>query len=66
MGCENVEIVLELPRAMNEEEFCHWESVNRPENMILLKEYHPVGEEPAELWRAIYLECDPVSASMLL
>jgi len=66
MGMEIVEVVLECPRPMNEEEFGVWERNHRPEDMILRKEYEPVGEAPAVLWRVRYLQGDADDAAMLL
>lgn len=63
-----VEWVLPLPSFMNEQEFLHWESVNRPEGCVFLEEYEPVNpqEGQAELWRAVYVQGDNEWASQLL
>lgn len=66
MGLELVEVVLECPRPMNANEFGQWERNNRADDMILRKEYSPVGEEPAVLWRVLYMQGDADDAAMLL
>lgn len=65
---EVVEWVIPLPRAMNKEEFLHWESVNRPEECVLLESCEPLGgiEGCSNLWRAVYVEGDKEWASMIL
>ena len=65
---ELIEWVLPLPRAMNQREFFHWESVNRPEGCVLLEECEPVNpvEGQANLWRAVYVEGDNQWAEMIL
>jgi len=65
MGCELVVVMMEPPEPMNREEFWHWESINRPEGCEYLEEYEPEGEEPAAVWRCVYLECDPDTAAMM-
>lgn len=65
---ELIEWVLPLPRAMNEREFLHWESINRPEGCVLLERQEPVNpvEGRAELWRAVYVGGDNQWAEMIL
>lgn len=67
MGCVRVEWVLEVPEPMNEEQFRHWESINRPPKMLWLKEVEPVGaseNEVSNLWRCVYEECDEYIAEL--
>jgi len=63
-----VEWVLPLPNPMNEQEFLHWESVNRPQDCVFLEEHEPVNpqEGRAELWRVVYVQGDNEWASQLL
>ena len=65
---ELVEWVIPVPHEMNEMEFLHWESVNRPEECVLLEECEPVGavEGKAVLWRVLYVEGDKEWAEMIL
>ena len=64
MPCELVEVVLELPEPMNRMEAEAWESVNREVRYLWLKELEPVGPLPAAEWKAVYEECDPVTAEL--
>jgi hypothetical protein len=66
MAAKLVEVVLECPRPMSANEFEQWERNNRADDMILLQNYNPVGEEPAVLWRVQYLSGDAIDAAMLL
>ena len=65
---EVVEWVIPLPHPMNKEEFLHWESVNRPEECVLLEECEPIGAEEgkAVLWRVLYVEGNKEWAEMIL
>ena len=65
---ELVEWVIPVPFEMNEQEFLHWESVNRPEECVLLERVEPIGAEEGKsvLWRAIYVEGDNQWADMIL
>ena len=64
MGCEKVEIVLKLPEPMVRWEAEGWESINRPKDMLWLKEFEPVGEEPTDELRAVYETCDDVTTGL--
>ena len=64
MGCELVEVVLKTPEPMTKAEVERWESINRPEGMLWLEELEPVGPEPTTEWKALYEECDPVTAGL--
>lgn len=65
---EVVEWVIPVPHLMNEEEFIHWESVNRPQECVLLEEFEPIGAVGGEslLWRCQYVEGNEEWASMIL
>ena len=65
---EVVEWVIPVPHEMNEQEFLHWESVNRPEECVLLERVEPIGAEEGKsvLWRAFYVEGDNQWAEMIL
>ena len=66
MGVPVVEWVLEVPEPMNRKEFRHWESINRPPNMLWLVEFAPFGDEkePCNLWRCVYENPDDVIAGL--
>jgi hypothetical protein len=64
MGCEKVEMILKLPEPMVRWEAKDWESINRPKDMLWLKEFEPVGVEPTDEWRAVYETCDEVTTGL--
>ena len=64
MGCERVEVLLELPEPMHRHEAEGWESINRPPEMLWLLALEPVGEEPTAAWNAVYEKCDPVTEGL--
>lgn len=64
MGCEKVKVVLKLPEPMVRWEAEGWESINRPKDMLWLKEFEPVGEEPTDEWAAVYETCDDVTTGL--
>ena len=64
VGCVLVEVVLKLPEPMNREEARGWESCNREPRFLWLEEFEPVGPLPAAEWKAVYEECDDVTAGL--
>ena len=64
---ELVEWVIPVPHEMNEQEFLHWESINRPPECVLLEEVEPLGEVngKAGLWRCVSVEGDNQWADMI-